>query len=160
MNVYLHRGGVTSPNFRYPGSGREIFWTQSYLRFCENEGSKRSKINEKGTESDWKSPKWGHHQATSLHCPSMEVPSLGLKPSVFLFTTSLSMKVNKKTTKLKMLQRPNIITVSRNISNSYNVEILFTLKWVTMQKCHTVEWICQYMLMNMQKNVYDVILFI
>ncbi len=30
-------------------------WTQSDIRFCENEGSKRFKINEKGSQMDRKS---------------------------------------------------------------------------------------------------------
>ncbi len=43
-------GGVgTSSNFQYPGSAcKKNNWTQSDLRFCENEGSKRFKTNEKG----------------------------------------------------------------------------------------------------------------
>ncbi len=42
-------GGIyTSSNFRFPGSACEKNWTQSDLKFCENEGSKRFKINEIG----------------------------------------------------------------------------------------------------------------
>ncbi len=37
-----------SPNFQWLGSGQEKKWTQSDLRFCENEGPKRFKINKKG----------------------------------------------------------------------------------------------------------------
>ncbi len=33
----------------------KIIWTQSDLRFCENEGLKLSKINEKGGQLDRKS---------------------------------------------------------------------------------------------------------
>ncbi len=48
FNATIAQGG-TSPNVWQPGSAYEKkCWTQSDLRFCENEGSKTSKINEKG----------------------------------------------------------------------------------------------------------------
>ncbi len=47
------RGG-TSSNVRYPGSACKFFFTQSDLRFCENERLKRFKINEKGGQLDYK----------------------------------------------------------------------------------------------------------
>ncbi len=47
-NVHTRGGGGTSSNFRSTSSARQKNWTQSDLRFCENEGSKRFKINEKG----------------------------------------------------------------------------------------------------------------
>ncbi len=48
-------GGGTSSNFRYPGSAcKKKKRTQSDLRFCENEGSKRFKINDKGGQLDRK----------------------------------------------------------------------------------------------------------
>ncbi len=53
--MVLARGGGTSSNFRYVGSARKFFWTQSDIRFCENEGSIRFKINEKGGHLDRKS---------------------------------------------------------------------------------------------------------
>ncbi len=40
-------GGDTSPNFQLPGTPREKKWTQSDLRFCENERL-RSKPMKKG----------------------------------------------------------------------------------------------------------------
>ncbi len=46
-------GGISS-NFRYLGSARKKTWTQSDIRFCENEGSNRFKINEKGGHLDRK----------------------------------------------------------------------------------------------------------
>ncbi len=45
-------GGVRKPNFWLPGSAHEQNWTQSDLRFCENEGPKRTKINERGGQLD------------------------------------------------------------------------------------------------------------
>ncbi len=39
----------TSQNFRYGGYAHDKKWTQSDLKFCENEGSIRSKTNEKGS---------------------------------------------------------------------------------------------------------------
>ncbi len=39
-------------NFRYPSSACQKKWTQSELMFCENEGSERFKINEKGDQLD------------------------------------------------------------------------------------------------------------
>ncbi len=47
-------GGGTSPNFRYGGLACDKKWTQSDLKFCKNEGSIRSKTNEKGGQLDWK----------------------------------------------------------------------------------------------------------
>ncbi len=44
-------GGGTSPNFRSGGSARDKKWTQSDLKFSKNEGSIRSKTNEKGVNS-------------------------------------------------------------------------------------------------------------
>ncbi len=44
------RVGGTSPNFRWGGSARDKKWTQSDLKFCKNEGSIRSKTNEKGDQ--------------------------------------------------------------------------------------------------------------
>ncbi len=38
----------------YLGSARKKTWTQSDIRFCENEGSNRFKINEKGGHFDRK----------------------------------------------------------------------------------------------------------
>ncbi len=46
--------GGTSLNFRYLCSTRQKKWTQSDIRFCENEGSNRFKINEKGSHLDRK----------------------------------------------------------------------------------------------------------
>ncbi len=47
-------GWGNSSNFQYPGSGHVQVWTQLDLRFCENEVSKRFKINEKGAQLDRK----------------------------------------------------------------------------------------------------------
>ncbi len=45
-------GGVHHQYFGRGFSMRNKNWTQSYLRFCENDGSKRSKINEKVGQFD------------------------------------------------------------------------------------------------------------
>ncbi len=47
--------GGTSPNFQSGVSARDkIKWTQSDLKFCKNEGSIRSKTNEKWHQLDRK----------------------------------------------------------------------------------------------------------
>ncbi len=48
-------GGVLHKYFGSWVQHADKIWTQSDLRFCENEGSKRYKINEKGRQLDWKS---------------------------------------------------------------------------------------------------------
>ncbi len=45
-------GGVLHQIFDSQVQHMKLFWTQSDLRFCENEGSKRFKINEKGRKLD------------------------------------------------------------------------------------------------------------
>ncbi len=42
------QGGVLQKNVGSQVLHAKNIWTQSDLRFCEHEGSKRSKINEKG----------------------------------------------------------------------------------------------------------------
>ncbi len=46
--------GGTLSNFPKPVSACERKWNQSDLRFCDNEGSNRFKINEKGGQLDRK----------------------------------------------------------------------------------------------------------
>ncbi len=43
-------GGILHKNFGFSSGVQHMMkkWTQSDLRFCKNEGSKRSKKNEKG----------------------------------------------------------------------------------------------------------------
>ncbi len=47
-------GGVTSSNVWYPGSARKKMYSMKSKFFCENEGSKRFKTNEKGVQFDCK----------------------------------------------------------------------------------------------------------
>ncbi len=47
-------GGGTSPNLWQGGYARDKKWTQSDLKFRKNEGSIRSKTNEKGGQLDRK----------------------------------------------------------------------------------------------------------
>ncbi len=47
--------GVNSMNSLETKEFRPENWTQSDLKFCKNDGSKRSKINEKGGQLDQKS---------------------------------------------------------------------------------------------------------
>ncbi len=54
VTVHSSGVGVLHQIFRYQGSARKQNWTQSDLRFCENEWSKRFKINEKGGQLDRK----------------------------------------------------------------------------------------------------------
>ncbi len=51
------RGGGGGLNQIYGSWVQHVinYWSQSDLRFCKNEGSKRSKINEKGSQLDRKS---------------------------------------------------------------------------------------------------------
>ncbi len=46
--------GGTSPYFRKGGLARDKKWTQSDLKFCKNDGSIRSKTNEKWGQLDKK----------------------------------------------------------------------------------------------------------
>ncbi len=49
-SIYTQSWNITSK--LYPGSANKNNWIQSDLRFCETEGSKRFKINEKGGQLD------------------------------------------------------------------------------------------------------------